>query len=123
MIKPIIIATAALAFLSGCSGGEEKARGEKAAADKAAAGRIAEIARSHVKVAPSVPDTAKGEDRARMQARMIETMADSPDISPEEYEGEAYRRNVKLTPEQIARKKAAYKPMNASVRVSPQPVK
>lgn len=127
MIKRLIIAATSLAALSACSGGKEKASDDKAAA-AAAAARTAAIARSHVKVTPSVPDTVKGEDRARLQATMIEAMADSPDVSPEEYEGEAYRRNVKLTPDQMARKKAAYKPQKPAdatpaAKDAPQPGK
>lgn len=101
---------ASVALLAGCSGGEEKARADKALADKKAA-EAAAIARSHVKVTPAVPDTVKGPERAKMQEDLIKTMSSSPDVSPEEFEGEAYRRNVKLTADQIARKKAAYKPL------------
>jgi hypothetical protein len=73
-----------------------------------------EAARAMVKVTPAVPDDVRGEDRRRMQAEMIETMADQPEVSPEVYEGEAYRRGVTLTPAQIARKKASYRPTPAT---------
>jgi len=108
------IALALGVLLASCSG-EDAAKADKLARDLATEKAVA-IARTHVKVTPAVPDDVKGEDRMKMQEALIETMSSSPDVSPEVFEGEAYRRGVKLTPDLIARKKASYKPPQTATK-------
>lgn len=105
--KTMMAALALATTIGGCS--KQKAAAPDAPTNSEAAKAEAAIARSHVKVTPAVPDEVKGPERQEMQEQMIEQMADSPEISPGEYDGEAYRRGVKPTPAQIARKKASYK--------------
>ena len=62
--------------------------------------------------APKLPDDPA--ERQREQERLVESMVDSPDIDLGSLQGEAYRRHVKLTDSQIARKKANAKPSRVS---------
>jgi PBP1b-binding outer membrane lipoprotein LpoB len=90
--KTVILAVAAAALAS-CSK-EQKTEAPKPEAPK-----------GHFTIsAPPMPKEPAA--LAETQRSMVESMIADPRIPLEVIEGEAYRRKVKLTPEQIERKKA-----------------
>lgn len=92
-MKNIVILAVAAAALASCSK-ERKTEAPKPEAPK-----------GHFKIAPPPMPTEPAE-LAATQRSMVESMIADPRIPLETIEGEAYRRKVKLTPEQIERKKA-----------------
>lgn len=92
-LKKIVIVAVLGATLASCSG-EKKTDAPKAEAPKG----------NFTITPPPMPKEPAA--LAEAQRSMVESMIADPRIPLDVIEGEAYRRKVTLTPEQIARKKA-----------------
>lgn len=95
-MKRALITMAAIAVLTGCSGDPE-------AGDEKASGPVP---RSNVQLRPPIEFSSDPAEKQRQQEGLVESMLQDPNIPFDQIEGEAYRRGVELTPEQIAAKKA-----------------
>jgi len=97
-MKRALITMAAIAVLTGCSGDSDPEAGDEKASGP--------VPRSNVQLRPPIEFSSDPAEKQRQQEGLVESMLQDPNIPFDQIEGEAYRRGVELTPEQIAAKKA-----------------
>lgn len=96
--KLIIISASITLALAGCSDDADAPKGGDVPSGP--------VARSTVKLTPPIEFSSDPVEKQKQQEGMVQSMLEDPNIPFDQIEGEAYRRGVTLTPEQIAAKRA-----------------
>ena len=110
-MKRIIITLGAVLALTACSSETDNA-------DEQPSGPVP---RSNVQLKPPIEFSSDPAEKQRQQEGLVNSMLEDPNIPFDQIEGEAYRRGVTLTPEQIAAKKAQKPAVNQPPPAEPAP--